>query len=101
MFYLMVLCSRSQVEPCGLDFLTSVGIGIGLLLKCRFSVEIGFGFGIEKSRQFFSIFFRFFGFFRKIIFAVYFWVFFWYGHIAILILFTLTWLSRISILISV
>jgi hypothetical protein len=43
-----------QLEPCGLDFLTSVEIGFGFLLKCRFSVGIGFGFEIEKSHQFVS-----------------------------------------------
>jgi hypothetical protein len=32
-----------------MDFLTSVGIGIGFLLKCRFSVMISIGFGIEKK----------------------------------------------------
>jgi hypothetical protein len=45
------------VEPCGIDFWQSVGIGIGFLLKCRFLVGIGIGFGIENSRQVFSGFF--------------------------------------------
>jgi hypothetical protein len=44
------------VDPCGLDFLTSVGIGIGFLRKCRFSVRIGFGFGMEKSFCVFCVF---------------------------------------------
>jgi hypothetical protein len=58
------------VEPCGIDFWQSVGIGIGFLLKCRFSVGIGFGFEIEKSPRFFSVFFRFFGFLKKTIFLL-------------------------------
>jgi hypothetical protein len=49
------------LEPCGIDFWQSVEIGLGFLLKCRFSV--GFGFGIEKSRRFLVVFPRFFGFF--------------------------------------
>jgi hypothetical protein len=28
--------------------LTSIGIGIAFLLKCRFSVGIGIGFGVKK-----------------------------------------------------
>jgi hypothetical protein len=46
-------------------FLTSVGIGIGFLRKCRFAVGIGFGFGIEKSFCFFFGFFRVFLFKKK------------------------------------
>jgi hypothetical protein len=48
------------LEPCGMDILTSVGIGISFLLKCRFLVGIGFGLGIEKSHRFFSGFLGFF-----------------------------------------
>jgi hypothetical protein len=59
-----------KVEPSGIDFWQLVGIGIGFLLKCRFSVGIGFGFGIEKSGRFFSVLFRFFGFFSKHFFVV-------------------------------
>jgi hypothetical protein len=40
-----------ELEPCGLDFLTSVGIGIGFLRKCRFSVGIGFGFRFKKKKK--------------------------------------------------
>jgi hypothetical protein len=40
---------KCDLEPCGHDFLTSVGIGIGFLRKCRFSVVIGFGFGFFRS----------------------------------------------------
>jgi hypothetical protein len=57
-----------KVEPCGIDFLTSVGIGIGFLLKCRFSVGIGFGFGIEKSCRFLSVFSGFSVFFKNFFF---------------------------------
>jgi hypothetical protein len=38
-----------NVEPSGIVFLTSVGIGIGFLLNCRFSVDLRIGFKIEKS----------------------------------------------------
>jgi hypothetical protein len=46
---------NSLLEPSGIDFLTWDGIGIDFLFKCRFSVRIGFGFGIEKSRWFLSV----------------------------------------------
>jgi hypothetical protein len=39
------------LEPCGLVFLTSVGIGF--LRKCRFLVGIGRGFGFRFFRVFF------------------------------------------------
>jgi hypothetical protein len=40
----------SFLEPSGIDFWQLVGIGF--LLKCRFSVRIGIGFEIEKCRPF-------------------------------------------------
>jgi hypothetical protein len=46
--------SQFKLESCGIDFLTSVEIGIGFLLKCRFSVGISFGF--RDSKKFFSVF---------------------------------------------
>jgi hypothetical protein len=70
-----------------MDFLTSVGIRFGFWLKCRFSVGNGFGFGIEKSHWFFSGFFRFVSFFRKSFFGGF------DGHVTVLSLVTLTWLS--------
>jgi hypothetical protein len=70
------------LEPCGLDFLTLVGIGFVFLRECRFSVGIGFGFGFLR-------FFRL----KKILCCS-------DGLVTILILLTLTWLSRTSILIS-
>jgi hypothetical protein len=57
------------LEPCGIDFWQSVGIGIGFLLKCRFSVGIGIGFGIEESRVFGSFSYVFF-FLQKLFFVV-------------------------------
>jgi hypothetical protein len=56
-----------MLEPCGIDFLTSVGIGFGFLRKCQFSVGIGFGFGfgIAKSSRFFLVFFGFLVFFNE------------------------------------
>jgi hypothetical protein len=40
------------LEPSAIDFWKSVVIGF--LLKCRFAVGIGIGFGIEKSCRFFK-----------------------------------------------
>jgi hypothetical protein len=48
------------IEPSRIDFLTSVGIGIRFLLKCRFSVGISIGFGMKKVVGFLSVFFLFF-----------------------------------------
>jgi hypothetical protein len=53
-----------KLEPCGIDFWQLVGIGF--LLKCRFSVGIGFGLGIEKSCRFFG-----FSFFSDFFFVTY------------------------------
>jgi hypothetical protein len=50
--------SDLEEEPSGIDFLTSVGIGIGFLLKCRFSVGIGFGFRDWKKLSVFVSFFE-------------------------------------------
>jgi hypothetical protein len=57
--------STFALEPCGIDFLTSVGIGFVFLLNCRFLVKIGIGFGIEKKSSVSIRFFVFFGFFQK------------------------------------
>jgi hypothetical protein len=59
--------SISEIEPCRIDFWQSVGIGIGFLLKCRFSV--GIGFGIEKVLRFFWYFVGFSVFSEKLCFV--------------------------------
>jgi hypothetical protein len=55
--------STFALEPWGINFLTSVGIGFGFLLNCRFSFEIGISFGVEKNHRFLSVFISFFDFF--------------------------------------
>jgi hypothetical protein len=62
--YIENVFQHYTLDPFGIDFLTSVGIGIGFLLKSRFSVGIGFGFGFKKSRRFFRVFSVFSWFFR-------------------------------------
>jgi hypothetical protein len=41
--------ARMPLEPIGIEFLQSVGIGIGSMQKVRFSFGIGIGFGIQKG----------------------------------------------------
>jgi hypothetical protein len=58
--------SGCQIEPCGIDFGQSVGIGIRFLLKCRFSVGIRIGFRIEKEVVFPVVFFVYLVFSKKL-----------------------------------
>jgi hypothetical protein len=49
-----------KLEPCGLEFLTSVRIGFGFLRKCRFLVGIGFRFRFFRFFFFFCFFLKFY-----------------------------------------
>jgi hypothetical protein len=50
--YSTLTIGHSVVEPCEIDFWQSVGIGIGFLRKCRFSVGIFLGFSVFFEKLF-------------------------------------------------